>query len=789
MIPWLARRTAERVGWRIRLAAVIAIVAAALAVPAAASARVVQAETILPPGQSGVPGDPHVFDQLPLFQALQYKPEPLGGGPGGSGVERPRAGVTIRRDGFGVPAISARSETAVWWGAGYAVAQDRLGEMELFKRRGSGRLAEILGKSSLEDDVVARRDFYTAAELRHQFARLPKRFRKRTLAYIAGVNAWIAHVLRTPADLPPEFTALDVPLRRWGLVDTLRIGVLLARTIPSGDGNELENLRALRALGPKKFAELLPLSVPGEITTIPARAGTFPSVPGRTPADARAAYARSRAWLKRLPLPSASSARAASVPTGKERPAHAIDVALGRVHGSFMWAIRRASDRHTFFFNGPQLGYQAPNTFVELDLKAPGVRLHTGTAPGVPVNSNGYNAHMAWGVTSGLSDDDDLFAVRLAGPERYRFRGRIRRMSCRTERFRYSEGGTMKSTKRRLCRTVQGPVQARAGGWAFARRYAIWGRELATFEGLAGLGAARDLRAADRALRKTTWTENILAADDRGHIGYWHPGLFQLRDRRWDERLPLPGDGRAEWRGLLPRKRDPHVIDPPGRNWLVNWNNVPAKGWTSGDAPAREQLNGPYHRVAMLQGLVKRAAANPSSFDRATIAVVRDMSRTATQRPTAEAALQGAAAGATGPTADVLNTLLAWDGDYTRTGADGKVEPGVATWEAFKAAAQVVALGEPTPATRSLVGTPGDEGFVESTLGETYALRTLDAEGYRRAAADAAAALAVRFGSADPATWRDDRAMVSAEMQGLAIPPPIPLQNRGTFELAVELGR
>ena len=104
----------------------------------------------------------------------------------------------------------------------------------------------------------------------------------------------------------------------------------------------------------------------------------------------------------------------------------------------------------------------------------------------------------------------------------------------------------------------------------------------------------------------------------------------------------------------------------------------------------------------------------------------------------------------------MLNTLLAWDGDYTRTAADGKVEPGVATWEAFKAAAQVVALGEPTPATRALVGTPGDEGFVESTLGETYALRTLDAEGCRRAAANAAAALTARFGSADPATWRDD---------------------------------
>jgi penicillin amidase len=693
-----------------RLARVLVLLGSlALLAPAAAQARVVRAVTILPPGQSGVVGHPNVFDQLPLFERLEYKAEPLGGGPGGSPPERPRAGVTIRRDSFGVPAITARSGALAWWGAGYAVAQDRLGEMELFRRRGSGRLAEILGKDSLEDDIVARRDFYTDAELRRQFRRLPKRFRARTRAYVAGVNRWIAHVRRTPTDVPAEFTALDVPLRRWSLLDTLRIGVLLARTIPSGDGNELDNLRALRALGPKRFNTLLPLSVPGEITTIPRRAGSFPSQPGRTRKEAAAAYRRSRSWLARLPLPTASTARTAGVPTGKERPAHAIDVALGRVHGSFMWAIRRPSDRHTFFFNGPQLGYQAPNTFVELDLRAPGLRLHTGTAPGVPVNSNGYNPHMAWGVTSGLSDEDDLFAVRLAGRERYRFRGRVRRMSCRTERFRYSDGGAMKSTTRRLCRTVHGPVQQTAGRWAFARRYAIWGREIQTLEGLAELAAARDLHGADRALRKVTWNENILAADDRGHIGYWHPGLHPLRDQHWDERLPLPGDGRAEWRGLLPRSRDPHVIDPPGRNWLVNWNNVPAKGWTSGDAPARERLNGPYHRVAMLQALVRAAAANPSSFDRATIDVIRDMRRIATQRPTAQAALERAAAGATGPEADVLGTLLAWDGDYTRTAPDGTVEPGVAAWEEFKAAAQRVALGEPAPATRGLLGTPRAE--------------------------------------------------------------------------------
>jgi hypothetical protein len=292
----------------------------------------------------------------------------------------------------------------------------------------------------------------------------------------------------------------------------------------------------------------------------------------------------------------------------------------------------------------------------------------------------------------------------------------------------------------------------------------------------------------DSALRQVTWNENIIAADDAGHIGYWHPGLHPLRPLGFDERLPYPGTGEAEWRGLLPRARDPHVIDPRGRNWLVNWNNVPAADWTSGDAPARERLNGPFHRIAELQALVAGAAAAPD-FDSVGVGVIHPNAVTATQRPTASAQLQAAAQGASEPAASVLNTLVAWDGNYDRTAPDGTVDPGVATWRAFKAACQRVALGVPDRAERGLVGRPGDEGFVESTLGETYALRTLDAGGLQRAAALAAADLTARFGTADPSGWREPRTMISASAQGLASPPPIPLINRGSFEQIVELGR
>jgi acyl-homoserine lactone acylase PvdQ len=423
-----------------------------------------------------------------------------------------------------------------------------------------------------------------------------------------------------------------------------------------------------------------------------------------------------------------------------------------------------------------------------MDLTAPGTKLHLATAPGAPVNANGYNEHVAWGVTSGLSDEDDLFVVRLAGKERYRYKGKVRKMTCRTERFRFTKDGKVKSVRKRLCRTVHGPVQSRSGTYAFTRRYAIWNRELETLSGLALLGESKNLQEVDRALRKVTWNENILAADDQGNIGYWHPGLHPLRHRGWDERLPMPGDGRANWRGLLPRTKTPHVINPPSRNWLVNWNNTPSVGWTQGDSPAHERLNGSYHRIAMMEEAVKAAAADPSSFERGTIDILRRTGTIATQRPTADRILRQAAEGATGPAKALLDTLVAWDGNYTRTADDGTVDPGVATWEAFKAAAQVVALGAPTEATRGLLGTPGSKGVIEATLGETVALRTLDPEGLRRAATAAAEVLTETYGSADPARWRAKGTMVSAQVQGLAIPPQIPMQNRGTYDMAVELG-
>ena len=103
-----------------------------------------QAETVLPPGNSGfVPTadtNPHLDDQLGLFQSFTFKPAGFDL-PGTS--ETPFAGVTITRDAYGVPNIHAGNDHDLWKGVGYAVAQDRLVQLELFRRATQGRLAEL----------------------------------------------------------------------------------------------------------------------------------------------------------------------------------------------------------------------------------------------------------------------------------------------------------------------------------------------------------------------------------------------------------------------------------------------------------------------------------------------------------------------------------------------------------------------------------------------------------------------------------------------------------------------
>jgi acyl-homoserine lactone acylase PvdQ len=278
-----------------------------------------------------------------------------------------------------------------------------------------------------------------------------------------------------------------------------------------------------------------------------------------------------------------------------------------------------------------------------------------------------------------------------------------------------------------------------------------------------------------------------MAADDQGNIGYWHPGLLQLKPRLWDERLPYPGTGEAEWRGFLPPNRRPQVINPQ-QGYLSNWNNVPSAGWTQGDAPARERLSGRFHRGAWLDRQVRASHRRGGGYEQSA-RVDRLTGTIAQQRPLANRQLTQAARGPTGEAKTVLSTLLAWNGSYHQVDANGTVDPGVATWEEFKAAAQRIALGRFPDQAELLDGGKGSSHAFDASNGDAYALRTLDSRGYRQAAKLAFRQLSKKFGTQDPTKWREPRRLYEPSAQGAgSFPEPFPFFDRGTFQHNTELG-
>lgn len=775
----------------------VALLTALVLLPATASAKVLNAEAVLPPGQSGFvsltgltsgSGSPHLYDQQPLF--VDFKRKPFGMNLAAGPTESPKAGVTIVRDAYGVPSITGATELDAWYGAGYALAQDRMFQLEAFRHATQGRLAELTGKGALDDDLVSRRDYYTPAELQAMFDRFPLPLRTRTLAYRDGINAWIRHLQLTPTDLPAEYLATGTALTPWTVQDTLSVGVFLARTVPSGDGQELRNLRAVQASGPTVLDRLLPRSTPHQLSTIPRSEGLFPQ--GHRLSAKKAAAARRRSLRFAQTLPGATDGMARAADTKAQLRAGRI----GRVGGSSMFAVRESGGR-ALLFNGPQLGFSAPELFAELEIHAPGYNVRGVTAAGIPVVGIGHNDDVAWGLTSGLSDEDDLYAEQLkpGDPESYRYKGAWRKMDCRDEVFRYKtplsdtllKGKLPETGKvtRRICRTIHGPVQSRLRDVAYARKYAIWKRDLETLVGIDALNRARNIKDVDAAARQVTWNENIMAADSQGNIGFWHPGLIQLRNSHWDERLPQPGTGEAEWGGLVPRAKLPHVINPK-QGWLANWNNIPSQGWTTGDGPASERVTAQFHRVGWLMRLVRDLKRHPSFAD--AKGVIPREGSTAQQRPLASFRLRRARKGATGRARTVLDTILAWDGNYVRTADDRTVDPGVATWEAYKTALADRAVRGFAKGAAAFEDEPGTSHIFDITDKESYALRTLSRGNYRVAAATAFDALAKRFGTDDPARWRAPRAFYDVEAQGAAQAPPLPFFDRGTWEQFVEVG-
>ena len=514
--------------------------------------------------------------------------------------------ITIIRDGFGVPHIFAKSARGAYYGSGYAVAQDRLYQMERFRRDGRGELAEIEGAEALPRDVQTRVLGYTESEFQAIFDSLKDDVKQGYEAYAGGVNAFIKEAVSQDR-LPEAFKRVGLSeAAQWKVTDSIAIGVMMASRYGSVGGFEATNTRVLKDLkvkfgeteANKLFNDIYYLNDPTSPTTIAAD----DKVVKRRKKEHQV---KSRLFVN--DLPDESLDRVAYVAQQQAILDYARKHNLPTKWGSFCWVIgpRRSASGNPILVGNPQMGFSTPQIVHEIHLSTGELNVAGMGFAGIPGVIIGHNDYVAWSMTSGISDMVDLFAEKL-NPEnkgQYFYKGAYRDVEKRTEVFKIKGE---KPARIIIARTIHGPLtdwDARPidkSTIAYSYAAACAGHEFKTFEAIWGFNRAKTLDEFAKLAELIYTNHNFLAAAVNGDIGYWHCGRVPIRAPGHDPRLPISGTGEYDWLGFLPFSKMPQIINPK-KGYLISWNNKPADWWDNGDFP----VWGPVFHMPRIEQLIK----------------------------------------------------------------------------------------------------------------------------------------------------------------------------------------
>ncbi|BAN48762.1 penicillin acylase family protein [Metapseudomonas resinovorans] len=486
--------------------------------------------------------------------------------------------VTIRRDSFGTAHVYADEVHGLFYGYGYAIAQDRLYQLEMSRRSTQGSVAEVLGQEYLKFDIGIRQN-YSPKSIRLQLAKLPKTDLDILDGYAAGINGWIDEIHRNPAQLmPKQFIDNGFEPEKWTAFDVAMvfIGSMINRF---GDYNtELDNQQLQDGLiakngehdGKALFNLLLSVDNPNAPTTVPK--GEW------NPALRAGAYVPAKAAQAARPAAASTQALASSEPfqlqdAPKERAFSNI-IVLG---------AKKTADARAILLNGPQFGFYQPAYTYSIGLHGAGYDAVGNSPFGYPMVEFGYNRDISWGSTWGAGDNVDLYRLQLnpQNPREYLFQGRYRPFETRTETIAVKAGKPERVT---LYRSVQGAVvdYRPEQGVAYAKRRGWEGEEVATLMAWNKVGKARDHEQWAAQVSQSAINVNWYYADQRGNIGYALGGRYPVRVQGHDHRLPVPGNGDYEWQGFMPFASNPQVYNP-STGYIANWNNRPAEGFPSPD--------------------------------------------------------------------------------------------------------------------------------------------------------------------------------------------------------------
>jgi penicillin G amidase len=467
---------------------------------------------------------------------------------GKTSVKGLSAPVKVTRDAHGVPAIEAANLEDVFFAQGYVTAQDRLWQMDVMRRFGSGELSEILGEDTLKIDRE-QRILGLRATAKKSLALASPRDRLYFDSYARGVNAFIES---RGGALPVEFHILKYRPKPWLAEDSIVIANQMVKDLNFYTfGDTLEREKILAKLGPELTNDLYvnrswhdrpPTVMREDLSNPPSQNDSGDRDDDDDDDDDSGPDNAVTQYRGAIDIPQ-------PVPEA--------------VNGSNDWVV---SGAHTvtgkpLLSNDMHLGHQMPNLWYEAHLKAPAMDVAGVTLPGVPYVLVGHNQRIAWGFTNVGPTVADAFIENFNAQGAYQTPQGWQQPEHREEIIHVKGEPDVRLDVKI---TRHGPVitdiilgETRQ----IALRWTLYdGLHMPFFD----VDTAQDWQEFRKAFSQLDAPgQNVVYADVDGNIGYQATGHIPIR-ASGDGSLPVSGaDDAHEWTSYIPFDKLPHIYNPP----------------------------------------------------------------------------------------------------------------------------------------------------------------------------------------------------------------------------------
>lgn len=583
--------------------------------------------------------------------------------------------VTIKRDEYGVPHIYARdsdSRTPTFFGYGYATAEDRLYQLELYRRYYRGTVAAVLGEDWVDFDKAARQNTAGEPTLDEQAEKQLTASQRDVLqAFTDGINRYITEVReRDDWKFHKGFHENDFKPSPFSTADTAGMFV---GSMAYFSGFQLETLGAnvvdllteetgSRDRAMEVFHDCNWGNDPGAPTS------TVQSCEGYTPPYTEASFSSSerssaigpaitgyRSLLNDQLVGHSFDQSSSTIPERGATGRHTLasnrltggDVTLpsdpATVHEAEMERIRTLAQGlddlglpikygsnalavqgditesgNALLFGGPQMGFNTPSIMYEAGLHGPDFDIAGSTVAGYPFIMFGRNREGAFSSTAGIDNCIQMFVESITttddGPDTYTFRGEEYPVETDEETIHVAGAENVTYTQRFTRHGVVTQWNPNEGE-AIAQTRSYAGRHMNCWRAYYESQFAADAEEYTEAAQRCDYALNFLWADKTGDISYVHLGRYPDSESvNWDTRFPADGTQYELTSEDYLRAADdevPFAINPaPG--YAAQWNNKPAPDWNNGDLSYSWSTD---HRVQRMINLIEHSLETEGAVD------------------------------------------------------------------------------------------------------------------------------------------------------------------------------